>query len=179
MDWNEFHSIVDGLIHDLEIYQRDNNFAFDIISPIMRSGAIPATIIANKLQIVPMSPLQLKCEKDGVNVKFPPVVPSDVDANELLHILVVETNTGSGASAALALNLLKKTYPNANFHFVSVCKVYGKPNVIEGYESYRYGIQTNETFDVEQQEIEENKLRCGITIFPWETAKFELEEVNK
>lgn len=179
MDWDEFHSIVNGLIHDLVTYQKDNNITFDLISPILRSGAIPATIIASKLQITPMSPLQLKCEEEGVDVKFPPVIPLNINANEALNVLVVETNTDSGSSAALTLDLLKHAYPNSKFYYVSVCKVYGKPNVIEGYESYIYGIQTNETFDISEQEIKDNELRVGITIFPWETAKLELEEVNK
>ena len=178
MSWNEFDLIVNKLVSNIDAYQKEKGICFDILSPVLRNGSIPATIIGNKLQIVLTAPLQLKYCAEGLKVLLPPSVPSGIDASLPLNILVVETNTCSGASATLAQEILKKVYPQATMHYASVAKVFGYPNLFDGYASCHFGVVTDEAFKATDEEAEKNKLRYGITIFPWETTEFELNAVN-
>ena len=178
MNWEEFNSIVSDIIDKLKTYQKENNIKFDITSPVLRSGGVPAVIIANKLQIVDMSPVQIKCTTEGVKIKTKPAIPIGINADAPLNILVIETNTCTGKSAKKALSALKQTYPNSKFYYVSVCKVYESPNIIEGYENYTYGIISDDSCKLTKSEAIEKNIRYGITIFPWETAEFELAQMN-
>lgn len=52
MDWAEFGNILNALIRKLDDYQKKHDMKFDIIAPVLRSGGIPATAIANKFKIM-------------------------------------------------------------------------------------------------------------------------------
>lgn len=176
MDWHEFHSIVNNLITKLTKYTQDNSIQFDAIAPILRSGAIPATMIANKMQIVPVIPVQVKYNYDSncIDTLIPPLCPRNTNPEEFKNILVVESNTHTGGAATLVYELMNETFPNAAIHYTCTTKVYGGPKRIEGYKSYHYGCLTNEAF----KDNAPHECREGITIFPWETVEFELGDIN-
>lgn len=178
MGWDEFDLIMQKLISDISVYRQEACVCFDAIAPILRSGSIPATIIGNKLQIIPTIPLQLKHVANELQVLLPPSVPTGIDPTAPLNILVVETNNCSGASAKLAYELLKKVYPQATMHYASVSKVFGYPDLLSAYKSRHFGVITNEAFRATDVEAKARNLRYGITIFPWETTEFELNAIN-
>jgi hypoxanthine phosphoribosyltransferase len=60
MSWDEFGDIVNKLIVDIQEFSNANSIHFDAIAPILRNGAIPGTIIANKLDITTILPIQVK-----------------------------------------------------------------------------------------------------------------------
>ncbi|MBI1327452.1 MAG: hypothetical protein GC136_07390 [Alphaproteobacteria bacterium] len=173
MSWEEFDSIVKNLIEQVK------DKKFDAIAPILRSGSIPATIIANKLKITSFIPLQLKYAypEQDITVKIPPTIPTDINSQDPLKILVVECNTSSGKAARKAYELLHSTFPNSELHYACVTKVSlgsNAPETLTGYQAYYVGRHTNELF----LEPDRTDLRHGITIYPWETAEYELEDIN-
>jgi hypoxanthine phosphoribosyltransferase len=176
MSWDEFDRIASSLIDQLSTYQNKHHFKFDAVAPMLRSGGIPAVMIANKMQIIPMIPLQVKYNYDhgGVDTVIPPLCPLTLDENAVKNILVTECNTYMGTSSKLVVNLLNKKFPKADLHYACITKVYGGPQNIKGYKSYHIGCWTNEAF----KDNAPNNCRPGITIYPWETAEYELEDIN-
>lgn len=170
MPWNEFHDIVNRLILDLKNYQ------FDAVAPILRSGAIPATMIANKLKIIKTIPVQVKYNYKSkvIDVIHAPKLPESSIKDDIKNILVTDCNTYSGGSAKKVYEMLRQEFPNAKIHYACVTKVYGGPDTIEGYDSYHIGQWTNEAFN----DNAPNYCRRGITIYPWETVDYELEDIN-
>ena len=170
MSWDEFHTIIDKLINDLKGYN------FDAIAPILRSGSIPATMIGNKLKIVPTIPLQIKYNYNSktIDILQRPRCPENMNKTTIKNILVTECNTSSGKGAQTALDLLQSEFPESKIHYACVTKVFGGPEKIEGYESYHIGQWTNEAFKTNAP----REYREGITIFPWETDEFELQDIN-
>ena len=175
MSWQEFGEICQNLVRKIEKL----DIEFDAIAPILRNGMIPATVIANKLEIVNIVPIHLKYFYNPTEIKlFSPIVkPFDLVNNP--KILVVESNTSSGESARKAYDLLKKEYPNSELYYATVTRVFKKTqNNLSMYKEVVYGIMTDEDIVATEEEKEEFSLRKGITIFPWETAERELEEIN-
>jgi hypoxanthine phosphoribosyltransferase len=172
MSWGEFHDIVRDIIQRLQ----QTGIQFDACAPMLRSGAIPGTMIANKLKIIPVIPLQVKYNYNDhcVDTIIKPTVPNGLDVNKVGNILVTECNTYMGTSAFLVRNLLKSAFPNAKLHYVCVTKVFGGPQVIDGYDTYIWGKLTNEAFKVNAPA----DARSGITIYPWETPEYELDDIN-
>ncbi len=181
MDWQEFGNIVDKLAADINNYCDVNNITFDAVAPILRNGAIPGTIIANKLEIVTLLPVQVKYDysiKKPIQI-FPFEKPLDKDLGDTPKILVVESNTFTGQSAKLSTDIIKKAYPQAELYYATVTRVYRLNEVkLSMYKEYFYGVMTNENFEADEQKEKELQLRSKITVYPWETAEEELKEIN-
>lgn len=184
MDWAEFGKILNTLIQKLDDYQKIHNMKFDIVAPILRSGGIPATAIANRFKIMRFLPVQVKYVYDKND-------PSKVEHKQMLsfpeilqdtpnnpNILVCETNTGSGKSAKKSIALIKEKYPTSTIYYATIAKVYGGSNDFEHVKECFWGVQTNEFFKANDNEVKRLGLRPKITIFPWETAEFELSDIN-
>jgi hypoxanthine phosphoribosyltransferase len=183
MSWNEFGVILSTLIEKIVLYQNNHSIKFDIIAPILRSGMIPATAIANKLKITRILPIQVKYiynelsqKPDLKQVLSTPKLLQPI--SELPNILICESNTGSGRSAQKVIELIIKEYPNANLYYSTVAKVYGGHDKFDNIKEYFYGIQTNEFFKASNIEEKQLNLRPKITIFPWETTEYELLDIN-
>jgi hypoxanthine phosphoribosyltransferase len=181
MDWTEFGLLVDSIAKNIKEYTGAINMHLDAISPILRNGAIPGTIIANKLEMTTLLPIQLKYEyasKKPIQL-LPFYTPLENTLGTSPRILVVECNTYSGASAMLAADILKKAYPDAELYYASVAKVFRIPDIEMGiYRKCFYGVITNENFEADHETAQKLQLRHGITIFPWETAEHELRDIN-
>jgi len=184
MNWEEFGKILNTLIKKLFDYQNEHNIRFDIVVPILRSGGIPATVIANRFKITRLLPVQVKYiinENDPSRVEHKqmlslPEILQDTPDNP--NILICETNTGSGNSANKSIALIKNKYPNSTVYYATVAKVYGGPDNLDNVKEYFWGVQTNEFFKANDDEVKQLGLRPKITIFPWETAEFELFDIN-
>lgn len=184
MDWAEFGKILNALIQKLDDYQKEHNIKFDIVAPVLRSGGIPATAIANKFKIMRFLPVQVKYvydENDPTRMEhkqmlsLPEILQNTPDNP---NILVCETNTNNGASANKSIALIKEKYPISTIYYATVAKVYGGPDNLNYVKEYFWGVQTNEAFKASDEEMKRLGLRPKITIFPWETAEFELSNIN-
>lgn len=179
MGWDEFHALVRQLIKQLAAQQQQQGQAFAAVAPILRSGGLPAVMIANALRIIPMLPLQVKTaagasQSDAAQLVLPPVVTPLLTPDAPHHLLIVECNTHTGQSARLAQQALRAIYPQAHLHYACVTKVFGGPPQIDGYDSYHAACLTNEAFRADAPAT----ARAGITVFPWENPADELEEIN-
>lgn len=177
MTWSEFGTICDKLVSDI----KNSGIKFDAITPILRSGMIPATIIANKLQILNILPVQVKCVHNPNDVKqmLPIMKPMDSNFPSNPKILVVEANTFSGKSATKVYEILKSEFANVELYYATVTRVFRKPiNELEMYKKYFFGVMTDEELIASEEEKTKYKLRDKITIYPWETTEYELEDIN-
>lgn len=55
-----FEDYMQKLTNKLNKFIKKNRIRIDYVCPILRSGAIPAVYIANKLNIVKFAPIQIK-----------------------------------------------------------------------------------------------------------------------
>jgi hypoxanthine phosphoribosyltransferase len=181
MSWAEFGEVMNNLVDKIRVYISNKDMTFDAIAPILRSGAIPGMVIANKLKITTILPIQVKYCHDNNRPKqlLPFLKPLTVDLGNNPKILVTECNTVTGESARNTAEIIKRVYPKAELYYASIGKVYKNPEVsLSVYSHCFVGIMTNECFEADINTINELMLRPGITIYPWETASFELEDIN-
>jgi len=173
MSWEEYGATVQTLLDRISA----SGVSFDAIAPIMRSGGIPGNVLAIRLQITRIVPLQFKYlshppRLEQMNaMSFQPIP-------DCPNILICENNTCTGGTAQAAIAQLKSMFPQSKLHYATVAKVFGGPDSFEGIEGYYFGIQTNEQFLASPSQIKEFSLRPGITLFPWEIAEDELKEIN-
>lgn len=176
MSWEEFGSIMETLISKIQL----SNIVFDAVAPILRNGAIPGTVTANKLQIISMLPVQVKYDYENKKpIQLLPFEKPLKDLGESPKILVTECNTFTGDSARLAANIIKEAYPHAELYYATVTQVYqNDPIDLSIFGQVFYGIMTNENFEVNEEKEKELQLRTKITIYPWETIEEELKDIN-
>ena len=181
MYWAEFDSIVQKLITEIIEYCSKTSIHIDAVCPILRNGAIPATMIANKLKIVPMLPVQVKCDyTQGKPVQLLPFARSmSPSMHENPNLLVVECNTFSGESARLAGSIIKEVYPDASLLYATVTQVFRKvPIDLSIFTHVFTGMFTNENFEASEEEEAEQFMRKKVVIYPWETPEFEIADIN-
>ena len=181
MNWSEFGEIMDELVTEIGEYFNSINKKLDAVSPILRNGAIPATIIGNKLQIIPMLPVQVKY--DYAQNKPVQLLPFFKPIQDTLgikpNILICECNTFSGESARMAASIIQESYPDAHLFYATVTQVFRRQEIdLSIFEHIFVGRKTNENFEANQREEKELNLRSQITIVPWETVEFELNDIN-
>ena len=129
MEHNEFLQHIDKLCYHLRKYIQDNKIKIDYICPVLRSGAVPATYISNKLNIVKFLPMQVKhiAYKNGENkieIIFNPFDSIQIDKKEPVF-LVVEAMHSTGTSVEICINEIKNRYANAKILYVCLTKEYG------------------------------------------------------
>jgi len=184
MDWVEFGEVLESLIQKLDKYQLDHNIHFDIVAPILRSGGIPAAVIANRFGILRFLPVQVKyvySESDPTKSQLKQVLSLPEifqDTPSSPNILVCDCNTSTGESAKKSIAIIKDRYPDATIYNATVAKVFGGPDNLDNVKEYFWGVQTNEFFKADDVVVEKLGLRPKITVFPWETIGTELFEIN-
>ncbi len=173
MSWEEYGAAVQTLFDKINT----SGVSFDAIAPIMRSGGIPGNVLAIRLQITRIIPLQFKYLSQPARLE--PMNPMPVQpTTDPLNILICENNTSTGATARAAMSHLKRMFPQSKLHYATVAKVFGGPDSFEGAEAYYFGVQTNERFLASPIQMKEFSLRPSITLFPWEIVEHELKEIN-
>lgn len=175
MSWEEFGELCDNLVEDV----KSIGVKFDAIAPILRNGMIPATVIANKLEIINIIPIHLKYFYNPTEIRLMLPIVKPLSIVNSPKILVVEANTSSGESAIKTHSLIKEEFPDSEIFYATVTRVFKKPSQdLSMYKKYLYGIMTDEDIIATEEEKRKYSLREGITIFPWETAERELNEIN-
>lgn len=181
MSWQEFGSILDSLFSSIQSDLESNQISVDAVAPVLRSGALPAAVLANKLEIIPMIPIQVKhnYQEQQLEQLLPVAKPLTPSFPSKPTILVCECNTFSGKSARAAASLLQTTFPEARLFYATVTKVYRSAEIdLSMFEKAFVGKHTNEGFEANQETATKKELRPKITIFPWETAARELRDIN-
>lgn len=177
MSYYEFEQIMQTLVSTIQ----DSGIKFEAVVPVLRTGAIPATIIAYKLNIINMLPIQVKYDYtiNKPNQLLPLVLPLDNKLITPANILVVEANTHSGTSAEMVHTIVKNSLPTAHIHYATVTRAFKKiPNDLPMYKNYFWGVMTNEAFEADSYIQEKLNLRPNIVVFPWEDAEAELKDIN-
>lgn len=178
MSWQEFENLTDTLVTKLSNYFDASN-PVHVISQLHRSGGIVGSIVAIKMGIVPLLPVQFKYFYNPTVIQQITSIPDIlVSVPTDLNIVLAEGNTSSGSIAKHAANAIKEKYPNAKIYLATLTKVYGEVEELENIEKIFYGTMTNENFNASPEEVAKLKLRKGITIFPWENVRNELNDLN-
>lgn len=179
LEHNEFVQHIDKLCKSLERYITDNKIKIDYICPVLRSGAVPAVYISNRLNIVKFLPIQVKhiSYKDGndnIEMIFNPF--DSIEVNKKTPIfLIVEAMHSTGTSVGICMNEIKSRHPGARILYVCLTKEYGSrdfANIAE-YEDVAYYYNGNNEFSEEKC----NKLNIEYfyPLFSWEDLQNELE----
>lgn len=172
MSWQEYGAAVQTLLEKIIA----TGLSFDAIAPILRSGGIPGNLLAIRLQITRIIPLQFKYVGHPARLEQMDSTPRP-SIRGLSNILICDNNTSTGGTAQAAVARSKWMFPGSNLHYATVAKVFGGPDSLAGVAGYYFGIHTNERFLASTLQMKELSLRPGITLFPWEMAEDELREI--
>lgn len=179
MEHNEFVKCIDKLCENLEKYIQDNKIKIDYICPVLRSGAVPAVYISNRLNSIKFLPFQVKhiTYKNGDNkieMLFNPLNSIEIKKEELVF-LVVEANHSTGTSVEICMKEIKNMYKNAKILYVCLSKEYGSKslNEIAIYEDFAFYYNGNNGFS--EEKCKELNIEYFNTLYPWENLEIELE----
>ncbi len=178
MTHKDFLKCIDKLCRNLEKYLKDNEIKVDYICPVMRSGAVPAVYISNRLNIVKFLPIQVKhvTYKNGdnkIDLIFNPFNSIELE-KESPVFLIVEGLHCTGTSVKICIDEIKNRYKNARILYVCLTKEYGSCDFREMtiYEDFVFYYNGTNKFD------EEKCRNLGIEflqpLFPWEILEMEL-----
>ena len=175
MTWEE----VDRLTSDLLIKLEQSGIQFNIIAPLLRTGGIIGGILAIKMRILTMLPVQFKYSYHPTRINQILSIPDILtDLPDEMNILLTEGNTSSGSIAKTAAVAIKEKYPQARIYLATLTKVHGGSDKLDGIEDIFYGRLTDENGKANEKEKAKYDLRAGITIFPWEDPEDELSDIN-
>lgn len=174
-----FEKYIDKLCESLSKFINRNGIKIDYICPILRSGAIPAVYISNRLNIVKFLPFQVKhiAYKDGVNkieMIFNPLNSIEIKKNTPVF-LVVEAMHSTGTSVEICINEIKKNYKNAKILYICLTKEYGSMDFsnITIYEDSVFYYNGNNAFS--EEKCRELDIEYSYPLFPWENLEMELK----
>ena len=184
VSWERVDGFIDKIYNDVSEYLKKNNLSIKYIVPILRGGGIPALKLSHMFDVINILPIQLKynaktslIEKkisldDYENIK-------EVNDNEV--ILLVEGNHCTGRTANIACKSIKEKFgDNVKVIYVSLTRDYTYKDSVEGTVFDTWALTTNESKRLSQEEC--NKLNIDyhkVSVYPWENAKEELEELNE
>ena len=184
ISWERIDGFIDKIYKDVSEYLKENNLSIKYIVPILRGGGIPALKLSHMFDVINILPIQLKynaktslIEKkisldDYENIK-------EVNDNEV--ILLVEGNHCTGRTANIACKSIKEKFgDNVKVIYVSLTRDYTYKDSVEGTVFDTWALTTNESKRLSQEEC--NKLNIDyhqVSVYPWENAKEELEELNE
>ena len=184
ISWERIDGFIDKIYKDVSEYLKENNLSIKYIVPILRGGGIPALKLSHMFDVINILPIQLKynaktslIEKkisldDYENIK-------EVNDNEV--ILLVEGNHCTGRTANIACKSIKEKFgDDVKVIYVSLTRDYTYKDSVEGTVFDTWALTTNESKRLSQEEC--NKLNIDyhkVSVYPWENAKEELEELNE
>jgi len=179
ISYGGFGNILQKLTVSIKSYCEEKSVAFDLIVPILRSGAFTGMHIASKLKIKNILPVQYKYEylpKETIVKKFefPELL---FKLPELPNILICDSNTVFGAIAILAITDVKDKYPNSKIYFASA-NLDQSVSEIDNVIKIFYGELSNEKRELTKEEADKKGITNDVIIFPWENLEEQWEEIN-
>lgn len=176
MHHDEFLAHINFLYNKLNDFLIDKNLKIDYVVPLLRSGAVPAVYLANKLNIVKFAPFQVKHikynnNKETIEILFNPLNELEIKKSEPCF-LVIEGTHSTGKSAELCIDNILSKYPIAKILYVCIAKEYNSKNFDNKviFESSAY--QIGENLSLEQCKILNIDPNCPI--YPWESLEDQL-----
>ena len=184
VSWERIDEFIDKIYSDVSEYLKKNNLSIKYIVPILRGGGIPALKLSHMFDVVNILPIQLKynaktslIEKkisldDYENIK-------EVGDNEV--ILLVEGNHCTGRTANIACKSVKEKFgENVKVIYVSLTRDYTYKDSVEGTVFTTWAWTTNESKRLTKEECDKLNIDYHkVSVYPWENAKEELEELNE
>lgn len=167
------------ILGNLEKQVVDCEVKFDLIVPILRSGAFTGFHLASKLQISNILPAQYKYEylpKERMVKKFE--LPELLfDLPEKANILITDSNTVWGGIAKQVIKDIGSKYPKAKLYFASA-NLDQSIKELENVEKVFYGALSNEKRELSPEEAKEKGIANDVFIFPWEDLEEQWSEIN-
>jgi len=178
MKSDEFTKYIDCICNRLQEFININNIKIDYICPILRSGAIPAVYISNRLNIVKFAPAQVKhvAYKNGENkieMLFNPFDSIDIKKKEP-SFLVVDCMLSTGTSAGILIKEIKRRYIDAKILYVCIAKQYGSKNFKDDTIYEDVGFYCNCENNYSKEKCKELNIEYDYPIFPWEDLESEI-----
>lgn len=184
ISWERIDGFIDKIYKDVSEYLKENNLSIKYIVPILRGGGIPALKLSHMFDVINILPIQLKynaktslIEKkisldDYENIK-------EVNDNEV--ILLVEGNHCTGRTANIACKSIKEKFgESVKVIYVSLTRDYTYKDSVEGTVFDTWALTTNESKRLSKEECEKLNIDYHkVSVYPWENAKEELEELNE
>lgn len=179
MSWEEYGLVIEKLYQSITNYIKENHIIIDAVAPIIRSGGITGNVLAIKLGIISIIPLQLKYLRNPDRIETLIVPKQAGDQKQFKNILVCETNTVKATLAKEAINYVKLCYPESKIFYATAVKTFGGPDNLENIEEYFYGILSDEKSIATDEQIKQYNIRPKMTIFPWENIEDEIKEISQ
>ena len=166
-----FLNCIDILCDNLSKYLNENNLKVDYVMPIVRSGAVPAVYISNKLNIVKFAPIQVKhiTYNDGreeIEAIFNPLTSLDI-TKEKPVFLIVDALQSTGKSAHIAIEEIRKVYKEAIILYVCITKRYLSDDFKGVIDYFDYVFQYNEE-QLDEDKCNELGIDYYAPAFSWE-----------
>lgn len=153
----EFKHYTNKLSKLVSDYCKANDMRIDYMVPVLRSGAVPAVYIANKLNIVKFAPIQPKwVTVDGKReTRILMNSLKDLDRDRAWNLLVVEGTFSSGETVRVTIDEIKKTLPKA--HIILACVVARRTDTLpKDVDKCFYGLGLN------------GRREGRLFVYPWE-----------
>lgn len=175
MSHDEFLKHIDKLHNNLSKFLDENQIKVDYLVPVLRSGAVPAVYLANRLNIVKFAPIQIKHitykdKSENIEVIFNPLSNLNIDKKDPVF-LIVEGTHSSGTSVKLCIKEILKVYPQARLLYVCIAKNYNSISFTDKtiYEDYAFLKGNN----LSKEECEKLGIEFLDAVYPWETLEGE------
>ena len=134
MSWQEFDQLIEVLIQKINDDLKDKG-GVNVISQLHRTGGIIGSILAIKMKIIPLLPVQFKYSYNPTKITQIISIPDIlIEVPENMNIVLAEGNTSSGSIAKQAAKAIKEKYPKAKIYLATLTKVYGGFEELEGIE---------------------------------------------
>ena len=165
ISYEDFGMMMKSLLNKIQKYSAESKAQLDIVVPILRSGGIPGSIVANYFGIINMLPVQFKYfyNERGVELKQMLTIPKILnELSKIPNIIICELNTDDGDTAKVVVDLLKRRFPDSNLYYSTVSRFQSSPKAFRGIKEYFYG----------------KEFRRGVVVYPWNKIEEELKNRN-
>ncbi|MEF2619667.1 MAG: phosphoribosyltransferase [Clostridia bacterium] len=172
-----FEFYIEQLTNKLNQFIKKNKIQIDYVCPILRSGAIPAVYIANKLNIIKFAPIQIKHieYKDGTSgytKLFEPFNELKITKKNPVF-LIVDGTCASGESSRMCIDAFKAKYKKCKIIYICIAKQFNsqtfeKSTIYEDYAFYYNGIN-----NFSKNKCKELGISYYIPLYPWEILEQE------
>ena len=171
LEHERFLECINYLCNNLDKYLKDNSLKVDYVCPIIRSGAVPAVYISNKLNIVKFLPFQIKHityndGRESIDTIFNTLNAVSISKRNPVF-LIVDALQSSGKSARIAIDEIKNLYNDAIILYVCITKKYLSDNFSD-INYFDYAFQYNED-DYLEEECERLGIDYYAPVFSWES----------
>jgi hypoxanthine phosphoribosyltransferase len=180
LSYGEFGSLLETLTENVVSACQERALRVDIVSPILRSGGFTGCHLASKLGVTNIVPLQYRHTYDTIaSVQqqfYSPALAAEPQGTVV--ILMVDTNTVTGAVAQQAAEVLRMTRPSSRILFASMMLDLS----IEHLKHVEFLIsakRTNERRTVSCELAQVMGVSNEVYVFPWEDLDEQWAEIQK